>query len=45
VLAAMVPFFPVYQDRTIDIVPERLHGYTPSSQELPLSGIQNWQLR
>lgn len=44
-LAADVPFYPIYQDREIDIVPSRLSGFVPSTQDLPLQGVQNWSLR
>lgn len=44
-LARAIPFYPVFQDREIDVVPSRLRGFVPSTQGLPLQGIQNWSLR
>ena len=44
-LLQAIPFFPIFQDREIDVVPAGLHGFVPSTQGLPLQGIQNWSLR
>jgi ABC-type transport system substrate-binding protein len=43
-IARDVPFYPIYQDREIDVVPLRLRGFVPSTQDLPLQGVQRWSL-
>lgn len=43
-LARDLPLLPLYQDDEIDVIPNRLRGFTPSAEGIRFQNVQNWSL-
>jgi len=41
-VAADLPFLPLYQNVEVDVMTMRVHGFVPSSEGMLFQGVQNW---